>query len=374
VNSVAVAAPTLVDRACDACLRRSWLLAALADHLERVSPRRADLSDLLAQADVDIIRAVGGATTARLLARHRAFDAAAARLAASRAELHVVCRHDGAYPPRLADAGDAPAALFVAGGWDRFAALVGQPCVSIVGARRSSGYGLEVARCLGRQLSAAGVTVVSGMAMGIDAAAHAGALEAGARTVAVLASGPDRAYPPSKQRLHHRLRERAAVISELPPRAPVRRWAFPARNRIIAALSSLTVVVEATASSGSLITADFARALGRDVGAVPGQVTSPLAAGANGLIYDGALVVRDARDVLDLLFGAGVASAPQPRDGSELEPRLRALLHDVESGRATVAALTAAAKEPHAALAGLTELELLGYLRRGPSGSYVRIP
>lgn len=366
--------PTVLLRTCDACLRRSWLLGALADHLERVSARRSDLADLLALSDADLIRAVGGTGAANLRARYRRFDPGAARAAAAAARTHVVCRHDPAYPAPLAEAGDAPAALHVAGAWERFVALVAEPRVSIVGARRASGYGLEVARCLGRQLSASGVTVVSGMALGIDSAAHTGTLEAGDRTIAVLACGAERSYPASKRRLHRRIIDAGAVVSEMPPGAPVRKWAFPARNRIIAGLSQLTVVVEATASSGSLITADFARSLGREIGAVPGQVTSPLATGPNGLIFDGALTVRDGRDVLDLLFGAGARPIPPPRDGGDLEPRLRRLLRHVESGRQTLAAIAAGGGDAGAALAGLAELELLGYVRRGPAGSYVRIP
>lgn len=367
-------AATVVDRACDACLRRAWLLGALVGHLERCSPRRADLSGVLALADGDLIRAVGGRDVAALRDRYRGFAPATMRAALAAFALHSVCRHDPAYPPLLAEASDRPAALFVAGTWERFAALVSGATVALVGARRASGYGLEAARVLGRQLASAGVTVISGMALGVDSSAHAGALDGGGATVAVLAGSAHRPYPSSKRRLHRQIVEDGCVVSEMPPGAAVRRWSFPARNRIIAGLAQATVVVEASVTSGSLITAEFARALGRDVGAVPGQVTSPLANGPNDLLFDGALVVRGASDVLDLLFGAGVRPPAPRRDGSELRPRLRALLGDVEAGRSTLAAIVAAGNDAGAAMVGLAELELLGYVRRGPAGSYVRVP
>ena len=366
--------PPVVARACDACLRRAWLLAALVAHFERCSARRSELAGLLALSDGDLILAIGGPEVSVLRERHRGFSAPTMRSALAAFGLHSVCVHDAAYPPLLAQAPDRPAALFVAGGWERFATIVSQTNVAVVGARRASGYGLEAARVLGHDLAAAGVTVVSGMALGVDSAAHAGALEGGGATVAVLAGSAHRPYPSSKRRLHGRIVETGCVLSEMPPGAAIRRWSFPARNRIIAGLARATVVVEAAVTSGSLITAEFARALGRDVGAVPGQVTSPLASGPNDLLFDGALVVRDAGDVLDLLFGAGVRPLPPRRDGSELRPRLRDLLGEVEAGRTTLSAIVAAGGDAGSAMVGLAELELLGYVRRGPAGSYVRVP
>ena len=370
----ATSAQPLVELACDACLRRCWLLAALVPHFEQCSPRRSDLSALLALPDGDLIRSIGGRDIAVLRERHRGFSAATMRSALGAFGLHSVCVHDAAYPPPLAEAPDRPAALFVAGAWGRFASLVFGPAVAIVGARRASGYGLEAARALGHDLAAAGVTVVSGMALGVDSSAHTGALEAGGATVAVLAGSAHRAYPASKRRLHRRIVAEGCVVSEMPPGAAVRRWSFPARNRIIAGLAQATVVVEASVTSGSLITADCARGLGRDIGAVPGQVTSPLAAGPNDLLFDGALVVRGAGDLLDLLFGVGARPKPRRRDGSELQPRLRELLGQVEAGRTTLAAIVAAGGDAGGAMVGLAELELLGYIRRGPAGSYVRMP
>ena len=173
--------------------------------------------------------------------------------------------------------------------------------VAVVGARRATPYGLTVARELGSGLSAAGVHVVSGLALGVDSAAHAGALEGTASPVAVLAGGADRPYPASKRQLHAAVRSLGAVVSEMPPGFGIHRWAFVARNRLIAALAQVVVVVEATRRSGSLTTADLGAELGRTVAAVPGRVTCAVATGTNGLIRDGALLVRGVRDVLDAL-------------------------------------------------------------------------
>jgi DNA processing protein len=226
-----------------------------------------------------------------------------------------------------------------------------------------------VARSLGRGLAAADVPVVSGMAFGVDSAAHAGALAVRGPTVAVLAAGAERAYPPSKRRLYEAIRANGCVVSELPPGAPTQKWCFPARNRIIAALARLTVVVEAAERSGSLITAELARDLGRDVGAVPGRVTASTAAGANALLHDGAAVIRDAGDALDLACGAG---AWHERDRTAQVPeRLRDLLLALGDGRDTVDALVGAGTSTGATLAALAELELLGHVRRGAGGRYV---
>ena len=202
-----------------------------------------------------------------------------------------------------------PAVLHVAGGLERLLELVAADPVAIVGSRRASPYGLDVARSLGRGLAFSGITIVSGMALGIDSAAHAGALDAGRPTVAVLPASADRPYPAGKRLLHRRIVATGAAVSELGPGPGVRRWMFPARNRIIAALAAMTVVVEAGERSGALLTAGLARRLDLPVGAVPGRVTTPQAAGPNALLAGGAGVVRGPQDVLDHLFGAGARAA-----------------------------------------------------------------
>jgi DNA processing protein len=170
-----------------------------------------------------------------------------------------------------------------------------------VGSRRATSYGREVARTLAADLASRGLLVVSGLAFGIDACAHHGALDAGGTTAAVLGCGPDTAYPAAHRALWRQVAEHGAVISELPPGSTPWRWTFPARNRIVAGLAAMTVVVEAAARSGSLLTARLAREAGRELGAVPGPVTSRPSGAPNQLLADGAHVVRSAEDVVAVL-------------------------------------------------------------------------
>jgi DNA processing protein len=307
------------------------------------------------------------------------FDPANARGRAEAAGIEVVCRHAPRYPPVLAHAADGPAALHLIGDGALLERAARDGAVAIVGSRRASSYGIEMARSIARDLAACDVTVVSGMAYGADAAAHAGALAARGPTVAVMPGGVDLAYPPGKRRLHEQIKTCGLAVSEMPPGMRPFRWSFPARNRIMAALARMTIVVEGTEGSGSLITASFAQDLGRDVGAVPGQATSPLAAGPNRLLAEGAAVVRSASDVLDALFGPGkrtvhaaaTGSVPHEALAARLEPRLRRLLESVESGIGSVEGLTEG-RDVADALAGLSELEFLGFVGRGPGGDYVR--
>jgi DNA processing protein len=179
--------------------------------------------------------------------------------------------------------------------------LLSRVAVAIVGARASSPYGSQVARMLGRELAAAGVLVVSGLARGIDGEAHRGALETDGHTVAVLGCGIDRDYPAVHAELARRIAERSLVVSEYEPGAEPAPWRFPARNRVIAGLCAATIVVEARERSGALITADFALEEGREVFAVPGEITSVLSAGTNALLRLGATPVTSAGDVLEVL-------------------------------------------------------------------------
>jgi DNA processing protein len=265
--------------------------------------------------------------------------------------------------------------------------------VAIVGARRGTAYGLEVARSLGRGIAAAGLPVVSGMATGVDSAAHVGVLDHSGRAatagggpvarfagagaappIAVLAGGAEVPYPPSRRGLYKRIVECGCVVSELPPRFSAHRWSFVARNRIIAALAALTVVVEAAERSGSLTTADFAEQLGRPVGAVPGPVTSRFSVGTNGLLAAGAGVIRGPRDVLDQLLGpsAGEQRTTAPPPAIPVEPRLRTLLDAIERGHGSLAELATEPRQTHRVLEDLTDLELRGLVRREFGGRYVR--
>ena len=266
---------------------------------------------------------------------------------------------------------EAPETIYGLGERSLLAALEPDCAVTIVGARRASGYGRHVAEELGRSLGAAGVLVISGMADGIDAAAHRGALAARAPTVAVLGGGPNVVYPRGQGRLYRRILEAGgAVVAELPPKTRPAKWTFPARNRIMAALAQVTIVVEAAEQSGSRITSDRALELNRTVGAVPGPVTSQLSAGTNALIYDGAHLIRDAQDVLDKLYGVG--SHRVRNVGPPLDPHMAQVLDVIESGSLTADELAAATTLPPRVVAvTLTGLELSGYLRCD-AGRYLR--
>jgi DNA processing protein len=353
---------------CDACLRRTWLVARLAGWIELARHEGKRLPEVLALSDELLLAAVAPSEIARTRAACERLDLDAERSAYRRAGLSAVCRHEPGYPSPLRDDRAAPPIVSWAG------APPSGPAVAVVGTRRASPDGLEVSRGLGRGLAAAGVTVVSGMALGIDSAAHEGALQAGGATVAVLAGGADVAYPRSKRALHERIREHGTVISEAPPGFVPRRWCFPARNRIIAALASATIVVQAAVRSGSLITAELAMDLGRDVGAVPGSPLDWRSAGANALLRDGATVVRDAVDALDLALGVGhgLGTDAEARTAG-LDPVLQRLLRRVGEGATSLDALALTPAEADAALLGLTELELLGLVRRGPGGTYQRV-
>jgi DNA processing protein len=365
--------PRSEARACAPCLRRAWLLAALGPYIEKVATgsvgRRSP--ELLRLGNEELVEVVAPKDGARLVEVVEAREEGwfADRLAES--GCWAICRHDARYPHGLGDATDAPWALVGRGDVTLLDDLEPEAAVTVVGSRRATGYGRQVARDLSRELSAAGLIVVSGLAFGIDACAHRGALDAGGPTIAVLGCGPDTSYPAAHRSLWGRIAETGAVISELPPGATPWRWSFPARNRVMAALAGMTVVVEAAARSGSLITADLAAELGRDLGAVPGPITSRASAGPNELLAGGACVVRDAQDVLDAMLGAGVR--PHARGGPPLDPAQAIVLAAVEAGAATADAVATAADLTAAeAATALTRLELLGYLSASAVGTFTR--
>jgi DNA processing protein len=352
--------------ACRRCLARTWLVERLAANLE---PARGRVQEVLALSDERLIAAVAGAAAEQVRGELLAFDPEAAHARAARHGLEMICRCDAGYPERLRALVSPPAVLHVAGGLDRFLQLVAAEPVALVGSRRGSQYGLDVARALGRGLARAGITVISGMANGIDSAAHSGALIGGGLTVAVLPAGAHRAYPPAKRALHAQIVTVGAAVSELPGGDQVRRWMFPARNRLIAALSAMTVVIEASERSGALVTAKMARSLHRRVGAVPGRVTSSLSHGSNGLLAAGADVVRNPQDVVDHLYGEG-AHLAAPTLRPPLAPELDLLLAAIAEGHDTAGALERAGFPAAQHLAALASLELAGYVRREPGGRF----
>jgi DNA processing protein len=359
--------------ACEPCLARNWLLGRLAGHIERETmnapSRRA--RDLLALDDRELVEAVapGRADTLRAGAREKASEL---RATLSTVGVWATCRHDEDYPSRLADLqAAAPHALFGRGERRILASLAEAPGVAIVGARKATTYGREVAHALGRDLALAGLPVISGLAFGVDGASHRGALDGDGLTVAILGGGADVAYPAAHRRLHEEIAATGLLISELPPGQAPFRWCFPARNRIIAALAEITVVVEAAGRSGALITAQMAGELRGTVGAVPGSVLSGLSAGTNALLADGALVVRGAQDLLDYLLGVGVMSVERERQ--PLEPPLEAALEAIEAGAGTPDEVAQhAGLDAAAASTALVRLELLGLVTAGISGRYSR--
>ena len=208
-----------------------------------------------------------------------------------------VYREDAAYPERLREWKDMPSALWYVGRLPE----EHRPAVAIVGARRSTAYGNETARYFARELAAAGVQIISGLAWGIDGMAHEGALEAGGDTFAVEGCGVDLCYPTGHQALYEKICETGGILSEQPPGKPPLAHHFPARNRIISALADLVLVVEAREKSGSLITADFALEQGKDVWAVPGRITDDVSRGCLGLIRQGAGVAESPEVLLEAL-------------------------------------------------------------------------
>lgn len=362
-------------RACEECVVRGLLLASLAGHIDRVVDGRVGerARDLMALGDEALAKAVSPRGARSALASVRAV---ARRIELEEAlrgnDCWSICAHHPVFPADLAVLGDArPRALFGAGDPALLEALTSDRAVTIVGSRRAGAYGREVARELARLLAGSGLVVISGLALGVDSEAHEGALAGGGETVAVLGTGPERAYPRSRRRLYESIRAGGLVISELPPGTPTFRWMFPARNRVMAALGGITVVVEAAERSGSLITAEMAIEAGRQVGAVPGPVTSWRSSGTNRLLADGAAVIRDARDVLDVLLGPGVA--PVIESGPPIEARERAVLDAVEAGAASADSVAAAVREDYGrVLAALGRLERDGYLSSDATGRMYR--
>ncbi len=362
----------LRPEACPECLRRSRLLAHLAPYIEKIAtgaPGRRS-PELLRLGNEDLAAAVAPRVATQILTAVAAVSERRLREEIGAADCWACCRHDPLFPSGLGDAADAPWALTGRGDPSLLRELRPDGAVTVVGARRASTYGREVARELGRELAASGLIVVSGLAFGIDACAHRGALEAGL-TVAVLGCGADVAYPAAHRSLWREVGATGLVLSELPPGAGAWRWTFPARNRIMAALAAMTVVVEAAERSGSLITADLAADLGRDLGAVPGPVRSRLSAGPNNLLAGGACLVRDAQDVLDAMLGPGARQIE--RTGPALDPGRRAVLEALELGAETCDAVAGElGLSGGEAAARLADLEALGYVTCSMVGVYSR--
>ena len=366
--------PPAKDRSFSAAERAALRLALIAGVAPRLRQRHmerfGDAESVLAASPSALTRVagVGPRLAARLAAAVREVDVDRELEVCRRCGLDLLLIDDRDYPAWLREIHDPPPVLFLRG---RF-----EPCdaaaVAIVGTRRATRYGLEMAERLGHGLALAGVTVVSGLARGIDAAAHRGSLAAGGRTVAVLAGGVERVYPPEHVKLAGRVAEQGVVLSEAAPLCPPRSGAFPQRNRLISGLSLGVVVVEAARRSGALITARHALDQGREVFAVPGRADCPVALGCLELLRDGARLVTRVDDVLDELRASllSVGGAPSGTPPTRLAP---ADLNDDE--RRVLESVGAAGVEidrvlrdcglpTPAALAAITGLEMRRVLRR----------
>lgn len=338
-------------------------------HLEGMTPRSIHALARecgSAAASLDAVRR-GDAGSEADRDRCRTIEAADVERALADCGARLVVPGDETYPERLLHLPDPPGWLFVRGDL-----RPDEEAAAVVGARSCSPYGREVAESLGAGVAAAGVTVVSGAARGVDAAAHRGALRVRGRTVAVLGSGIDIPYPRSHRSLLDDIARAGAVVSEYPPgmRAHPRR--FPARNRIVAALARVVVVVEGAPGSGSLITAEFAQDLHRDVLAIPGPVTSELSAAPHELIRDGAGLARDARDVLDALsirWGDTSDAVPAPLGEDE-----RRVLDALAGAPQIVEQVAVRARlDARRTLRTLVALELQGLIGE-EGGRYRRLP
>lgn len=288
---------------------------------------------------------------------------------AEKAGLRVLLANEPHYPRKLRQIPDPPPVLYQAGPWEPDE----RPSIAIVGTRTPTGYGLLVAEQLGRELARFGAVVISGMARGIDSAAHRGALSEAGTSVAVLGGGADLCYPREAATIYRVMTERGAVLSEQPPGHEPRREHFPERNRIISGLSDGVIVVEAGKRSGTLITVTHALSQGREVFAVPGPITSPMSVGPHRLIREGACLMENARQVLEELGFLAPAEGPIDRTPQGLSPEEQRILGwmGAEPRRpddlAGACGMTAAEVQ-----ATLTMLEIRGVVKRLPNGEWMR--
>ncbi|MFZ1154270.1 MAG: DNA-processing protein DprA [Solirubrobacteraceae bacterium] len=352
--------------ACPQCERRSWLLEQLSVGLDFRARELSRFWSLLELPDAKLIDAIGGRRRAELQTAYAQWEPKQARAGT---EIQMICQHHGAYPTGLRDRRLAPHMLGVHGGLERLAGTLEERVVAIVGTRKASDYGMETARSLAYSLTASGVTVASGLMEGIASAVHSGALEASGATLTVMAGGLERCSPAHCSSLYRRVISSGCAISETPSSLRALRWGESARARTLALLAHLVIVVEAEEHPLALACAHLARALGRPVAAVPGRVCSPASRGTNSLLMEGARLIRDPQDALDLLYGVGMRRAPKP--SIELEPQLQKVLEEVGEGKDTVAKLTTRGAKPTNVALALTELELQGLLLRGDGGRYV---
>ncbi len=313
----------------------------------------------------EVARVIGDAATDKLLNTTVDEVVDAALRWAETPDCHLLTLADAAYPAALLQISNPPSLLYVRGSLDCLQA----PALAIVGSRNATPQGAQNARTFAATLARRGLVIVSGLALGIDAAAHGGALEGGGNTIAVIGTGADRLYPARNRDLALEIVEHGAIVSEFPLGTPALAANFPRRNRLIAGLARGVLVVEAALQSGSLITARLAGDQGREVFAIPGSIHSPVARGCHRLIRQGAKLVETAEDILEELAWPVSGTAPEVADHSE-NSLLSALGHD-PVGLDELAARTGLATDH--LLAELLKLELSGDIASLPGNLYQRL-
>ncbi|MBK7779267.1 MAG: DNA-protecting protein DprA [Ardenticatenia bacterium] len=328
--------------------------------LEALIARGGDVEGAWRIADGLAARCLDQRSLASFLSNRRHVDPDAAMAALSKAGAQALLRGDPRYPPLLRQIDRAPQVLFIRGD----AALLAVRSLAVVGTRQVTPYGQRATAHLVDDLAAAGVGIVSGAALGVDALAHRRALEAGAPTIAVLGCGIDRCYPRANRHLVADIIAQGAVVSELPPGVEPLKGNFPARNRIISGLALATLVVEAGQRSGALITAEFALSQGRDVFAVPGEIFQPQAEGSNRLLACGAGVATSALDILTSLDLSYVADQNSLRRQRPADPVEAAILDALQRCAMDTDSLARALRSPVALVArSLTLMELKGMVQ-----------
>jgi DNA processing protein len=352
----------------------AWLRLSLTpglggEGLRRLLTAFGDPQRVLAASRSALARHVAGATAAAIAQGGAAEAAAAVGAWLEDPANRVVTLADAHYPPRLLQIPDPPPLLYVKGR----AELLLRPSLAIVGSRNATAQGMANAEAFARSLSDAGLTIVSGLALGADAAAHRGGLAGASSSVAFLGTGIDIVYPARNRALAHQLAERGALASEFALGTRALTGNFPRRNRLISGVALGCLVVEAAADSGSLITARLAAEQGREVFAIPGSIHSPLAKGCHALIKQGAKLVESARDILEeLQMSAPVPSAPAP--AAATDARTRRLLDALGGDACDRDTLAARCRLPPSELAALlTELELDGHIANLPGGLIQRV-
>ena len=348
------------------------LLAALVEHFGSARAAAEAPASRLVE-----VQGIGRETAAKIRAAIAEVDAQAELDRAAGAGVRIICRGEAEYPVALTYLPDAPPVLYVKGAL----VLEDAQAIAVVGMRRCSLYGQEQAERLAGGLARVGFTIVSGLARGIDTAAHRAALGAGGRTVAVLGNGLGQIYPPENARLAEAVAERGAVLSEFPMATEPRAENFPRRNRILAGLALGVIVAEAGKQSGALITARLAAEFGKEVFAVPNRVDAPGGAGVHALIRDGAKLVESVADVLDEFPDLGIPAPAGAENGTEDALALKVRLSAEEARILEVLDHEPRAADAIASLAGLeasrlsgalTLLELKGLVRALPGGRFVR--